>query len=148
MTEVTMTESGTADNLPTILNEIDAIEATMRDSPRAYFRDEPLQARYRSLVAESQAGAGGANLLDDASEAPLVPILPLAVFTAQGGAPGDYAAYLKLARTAADWIFALPADAQRDFVREFDELPHEVGVIGESGHEWGSGAWEDVDFAA
>jgi hypothetical protein len=130
MTEADMSERDPGENLPTILGEIEAIEATMRDAPRAYFRDEPLQARYRSLVAERHGGAGpgGANLLDEASDVPLVPILPLAEFAAQGGAPGDYGQYLKLARTAADWIFALPAEEQREFVCEFEALPLEVGT--------------------
>lgn len=115
-----------SDDLPAILNEIDTIEDTMRVSPRAYFSNEPMQARYRHLLSRSSGGAS--SILTDSDPQPMVPILSPRDFAAQTGTTAGYEAYLKVCRTAADWVFALPEGEQRKFVASLEALPVAIGV--------------------
>jgi hypothetical protein len=110
-------------NLPTILNEIDSIQDTMRSNPQAYFKNEPMQARYRQLV--EQKGGSSSSSLEESSE-PLVPVLRQSEYQAQGGPPEYYGEYLKLTRQLADWAMAMPAADQRSFVDSFNCLPLKV----------------------
>jgi hypothetical protein len=113
------------DNLPTILTEIDTIEHTMRATPSAYFKNEPMQARYRNLLVQK---GGAATVLDDASSEPLVPILSPKAYAADTGTAAGFERYLEVSRTAADWVFALPAGEQRKFVASIEALPDDVGA--------------------
>lgn len=112
------------DNLPAVLTELASIEATMRNTPQAYFRNEPMQARYRGLLEQREGSSS--NLVEDEDESPLIPIASPAAFAAETGATGGYDSYLKLSRTAADWVFALPAPERRAFVASFEALPDDV----------------------
>lgn len=109
-------------NLPAILGEIDDIAAVMRDTPQAYFRNEPMQARYRSLLAQK---TGAPSIIEETSE-PLLPIASVQQFAAEHGTSAGYDTYLKAMRLAADWVFALPAGEQRGFIASFERLPDEV----------------------
>lgn len=112
------------DNLPTILSEIDSIQEVMRTDRTAYNRNEPMQARYRSLLTQK---AGGSSIIEESSE-PLLPTASVAEFAAVHGSTAGYDGYLKVMRTAADWVLALPAGEQRSFVATFERLPDDVAA--------------------
>lgn len=111
------------ENLPTILTEIDEIETVMRTDRALYNRSEPMQARYRGLLEQK----AGASILDeDSTSGPLLPIASMQEFAAATGSSSGYSDYVRLSRTTADWIFAMPPSDQADFVARFEALPDEV----------------------
>lgn len=112
------------DDLPAVMAELGAIQHTMRTEPASYFRNEPLQARYRHLLAVK--GGLGSSILVDESPKPLVPIASKKDFAAQTGSTAHYDDYLKLARTVTDWVFALPAGERAGFVASMEALPESV----------------------
>jgi hypothetical protein len=114
-------------NLPTILTEIDEIEHVMRTDRALYNRDEGLQARYRGLLAQTTGSAP--TVLSDGDSAPLLPIASRAEYAAEHGTTEGYDFYLKMHRTATDWVFALPAPEQRAFVAKFEALPDDVAEV-------------------
>jgi hypothetical protein len=112
------------DNLPAVMAEIGAIQQTMRTEPASYFKNEPLQARYRMLLARK--GGYGSSILGEEPAAPLVPMISRKDFAAQTGSLAHYGEYMKLVRTAADWVFALPAAERTGFVASLEALPQQV----------------------
>lgn len=111
-------------NLPTILTEIDEIETVMATDRPRYNRDYAMQARYRALL-EQKVGSSGA-ILADGDSAPLVPIASQQEFAAVHGTTAGYSDYVRLSRTAADWVFAMPAEDQKAFVAGIEALPDDV----------------------
>jgi hypothetical protein len=96
---------------------------TMRTEPVSYFKNEPLQARYRMLLA--QRGGYGSSILEEPAK-PLVPLISRKEFVAQTGSERHYGEYMKLVRTAADWVFALPDAERSGFVASLEALPQPV----------------------
>jgi hypothetical protein len=119
-------EGHAVSNLPavTILQEIDEIETLMRTDRALYNRDEGLQQRYRGLLAQKAGSAP--TVLSGGDTAPLMPIASLAEYKSVHGVSTGYDQYVKLVRLATDWVFALPANEQREFIADFEALPDDV----------------------
>lgn len=116
------------ENLPiaTVLSEMDQIQTVMRTTPAAYFKDEGMQSRYRSLV-EMKSGAPATVLGQDTG--PLVQVLQPKDYAAvckQQGVTPNYSQYLANIRKLSDLAFAIPQAEQRAFVNSFDRLPEKV----------------------
>lgn len=98
----------------------------MRSAPAAYFRDEEKQAHYRDLVAARDSmGSEGALTVDDGKS--LLPIPSYTEWVKETGSGAGYDDLLKGFRTAADYLFAVPAAEQKALIAGIEALPQELG---------------------
>lgn len=117
------------DNLPTILTEMDAIEADMRTDRTAYNADVGKQERYRALARRKHemTTGGGDTLLGATQEAMAVP--SLSEWTAQTGSSAGYSEFLNICRSLNDVFCSTPAADRDALVSSFEALPDEVAGI-------------------
>ena len=109
----------------TVLAEMASIEATMRDAPSTYFRNEPMQARYRDLLDQRAGPADDGDGEDDPIVCgELVPVGMREFEAADTGA--SYDEYARAVSFAADIVMAVPGSERRSFVSGFERLPDAV----------------------
>ena len=101
--------------------EIAAIEREM--GTKAYWGDDAKQARYRSLLDRRQTRN---DILMDADDEPVMPIVSEKEFLAEHGSLAAYPAYLKAAYTAADVLTQLGGDDLASINASFEALPDDV----------------------
>ncbi len=104
-----------------ISTEIARIETVMTENPREYYRDEPMQERYRALLSEKdeadpgQTGDGG-----------FIPVVGFEQWKKGGGDPMAYQDFDKLASASNDLLWGMPDGAREQFGVAFSALPERV----------------------